>query len=172
MKKPRLTTASTVVVLLFVLSGHEAVCKSRGHFSGVGFDFATGGYHDVAVIVSPELSRAECPQILDDVKVGAEKRTLPFIVTVSKRNWEQNCHSNRLSRHSRLHAVSYVVYGFISTCCYQFPGKRVFYPTSYYLFLYRYSTEGVVVPYLKNPYKRDEISTLYVLIYYDFTLHP
>ena len=75
MKKPRLTTASTVV-LLFVLSGHEAVCKSRGHFSGVGFDFATGGYHDVAVIVSPELSRAECPQILDDVKVGAETTTI------------------------------------------------------------------------------------------------
>ena len=77
MKRPRLTATASVastVVLLFVLSGHEAVCKSRGHFSGVGFDFATGGYHDVAVIVSPELSRAECPQILDDVKVGEEKR--------------------------------------------------------------------------------------------------
>ena len=73
MKRPRLTTAASTVVLLFVLSG-EAVCKSRGHFSGVGFDFSTGGYHDVAVIVSPELSRAECPQILDDVKVGEEKR--------------------------------------------------------------------------------------------------
>ena len=74
MKKPRL---EATVVLLFVLSGHEAVCKSRGHFSGVGFDFATGGYHDVAVIVSPELSRAECPQILDDVKVryAREKNT-------------------------------------------------------------------------------------------------
>ena len=73
MKRPKLTTASTVV-LLFVLSGHEAVwCKSRGHFSGLGFDFATGGYRDVAVIVSPELSRAECPQILDDVKVGKEE---------------------------------------------------------------------------------------------------
>ena len=73
MKRPKLTTASTVVLLLFVLSG-EAVCKSRGHFSGVGFDFATGGYRDVAVIVSPELSRAECPQILDDVKVGSERK--------------------------------------------------------------------------------------------------
>ena len=83
MKKPRLTTASTVV-LLFVLSGHEAVCKSRGHFSGVGFDFGTGGYHDVAVIVSPELSRAECPQILDDVKVGAETTTVQFTLTFSR----------------------------------------------------------------------------------------
>ena len=72
MKRLKLTTASAasaVVLLACGLSG--AVCKSRGHFSGVGFDFSTGGYHDVAVIVSPELSRAECPQILDDVKVSS-----------------------------------------------------------------------------------------------------
>ena len=63
------SVASAVVLLACGLSG--AVCKSRGHFSGVGFDFSTGGYHDVAVIVSPELNRAECPQILDDVKVSS-----------------------------------------------------------------------------------------------------
>ena len=69
MKRLKLTTASAaLLVLSCCVTG--AVCKSRGHFSGVGFDFSTGGYHDVAVIVSPELNRAECPQILDDIKVS------------------------------------------------------------------------------------------------------
>ena len=71
MKRLKLTTASSVALLVVCGLSGSALCKSRGHFSGVGFDFSTGGYRDVAVIVSPELSRAECPQILDDVKVGS-----------------------------------------------------------------------------------------------------
>ena len=72
MKRLKLTMASAAsIALVFVCGLSGAVCKSRGHFSGVGFDFSTGGYHDVAVIVSPELNRAECPQILDDVKVSS-----------------------------------------------------------------------------------------------------
>ena len=74
MKRLKLTTAFSAALLTcgLILSCcvSVAVCKSRGHFSGVGFDFSTGGYHDVAVIVSPELNRAECPQILDDIKVS------------------------------------------------------------------------------------------------------
>ena len=56
-------------VVLNLSSNLPPKCLLNCTPAGVGFDFATGGYHDVAVIVSPELSRAECPQILDDVKV-------------------------------------------------------------------------------------------------------
>jgi hypothetical protein len=63
---------SLLIVFLVCICISGAVCRN----SGVGFDVATGGYSDVAVILSPQLNRVECPQILQDVKVKKETNSI------------------------------------------------------------------------------------------------
>ena len=38
--------------------------------TNIKFNKNTGGYRDVVVVVSEDLSAASCPQILDNIKVG------------------------------------------------------------------------------------------------------
>ena len=37
--------------------------------TGIRFNADTGGYEDVVIVVSPELSANSCPQILHNIKV-------------------------------------------------------------------------------------------------------
>lgn len=58
------------VCVLVLVAFHLRFCPASCHtHSGLTFDPESGGYHDVAVILSPELDKSECPQILENVKV-------------------------------------------------------------------------------------------------------
>ncbi len=69
LRLPLLSALLLESLLLFASCGALVECRSSAHHSDVAFDVATGGYHDIAVIVSPALNREECPQILHDIKV-------------------------------------------------------------------------------------------------------
>ena len=44
--------------------------------TNIKFNKNTGGYRDVVVVVSEDLSAASCPQILDNIKVGVRNLIL------------------------------------------------------------------------------------------------
>ena len=59
--RPRSTTLLLLVFLMSTVSGFRRTL--------IRFNEDTGGYEDVVVVVSPELSANSCPQILHNIKV-------------------------------------------------------------------------------------------------------
>ena len=62
---PRLTA------LLLALSLFNLVPVRGFKRTNIKFNKNTGGYQDIVVVVSEDLSAASCPQILDNIKVCA-----------------------------------------------------------------------------------------------------
>ena len=60
----RLGSTSTLAVLLTSITTVSGFRRTSIRFNG-----DTGGYEDVVVVVSPELSANSCPQILHNIKV-------------------------------------------------------------------------------------------------------
>ena len=59
--RPRSTMLLLLVFLMSTVSGFRR--------TSIRFNKDTGGYEDVVVVVSPELSANSCPQILHNIKV-------------------------------------------------------------------------------------------------------
>ena len=51
--------------------------------TNIKFNKNTGGYQDIVVVVSEDLSAASCPQILDNIKVCAASNHSDFICFLS-----------------------------------------------------------------------------------------
>ena len=54
----------TVILLLGILTAVSGFRRTS-----MSFNKETGGYEDVTIVVSPELSAGSCPQILHNIKV-------------------------------------------------------------------------------------------------------
>ena len=67
MKLRKAVTRLGVISLLAVLLVSTTVSGFRR--TSIRFNGDTGGYEDVVVVVSPELSANSCPQILHNIKV-------------------------------------------------------------------------------------------------------
>ena len=65
-RRPATLPAAAAAAALLLLSAAPPPSADA-----LAFDPSTGAYADLAVVVSDRLDRAECPQILDAVKVGA-----------------------------------------------------------------------------------------------------
>ena len=69
-RKQRLKMLSRPVTSALVLLGLCATVTLGFKRTNIKFNKNTGGYRDVVVVVSEDLSSASCPQILDNIKVG------------------------------------------------------------------------------------------------------
>ena len=61
--------ARLVTSLLLTLSVVQFVTVRGFKRTNIKFNKKTGGYKDIVVVISEQLSAASCPQILDNVKV-------------------------------------------------------------------------------------------------------
>ena len=69
-RKQRLKMLSRPVTSALVLLGLCATVTLGFKRTNIKFNKNIGGYRDVVVVVSEDLSSASCPQILDNIKVG------------------------------------------------------------------------------------------------------
>ena len=65
LRKTVMGLGSTSCLLVFLLMSTVAGFRR----TSIRFNGETGGYEDVVVVVSPELSANSCPQILHNIKV-------------------------------------------------------------------------------------------------------
>ena len=70
MKKVKMKTFAKIFLCFLCPAAISGTSYSR---SQIRFDAQTGGYSDIGVIVSDELKKSECPQILDHIKVGISR---------------------------------------------------------------------------------------------------
>ena len=71
-KKTDLKMLSRPVTSALVLLGLCASVTLGFKRTNIKFNKNTGGYQDIVVVISEELSAASCPQILDNVKVCSD----------------------------------------------------------------------------------------------------
>ena len=65
----------------------------------VTLDVVSGGYSDISVLVSPQLDRKDCPQILDNVKVSflaLLSAPNPSIIVIQHGNLPTKAHFDRI----------------------------------------------------------------------------